>query len=219
MSSDEEDEIMGQHHPPAPTIQAPTVQASAALQASAATAQAQASAPTAQAQASAALQAHALQAHALQAHALQAHALQAQASAAAQASTVGVHAAPPDVASVLYANKMADLKRFLKKRQCLNTTNGYFTYLFHFLQMGGLLTTAVAQSYGFNTFVWVGIGINSLATLVHVYEQTNTKISNHLLGDIVKIKHGAYVDEATWGDLDHARPESDQKKAESHSHV
>ena len=202
MSSDEEDEIMGQRHPPAHALQAPTVQASAALQAQASAAL-QASAPTAQAQSSAALQAPTVGVHALQASTVQ-----AQAAAAA-----------PDVASVLYANKMADLKRFLKKRQCLNTTNGYFTYLFHFLQMGGLLTTAVAQSYGFNTFVWVGIGINSLATLVHVYEQTNTKISNHLLGDIVKIKHGAYVDEATWGNLDDARPESDQKKAESHSHV
>ena len=33
------------------------------------------------------------------------------------------------------------------------------------------------------------------------------------------LSHGAYVDEATWGNLDDARPESDQKKAESHSHV
>lgn len=107
-----------------------------------------------------------------------------------------------EVLHVLQANKMSDLKRFLKSRQCLNTTNIYFTYLFYVVQMVGLMTTSVAQSYNMNNIVWVGIGLNSLATLIHTFEQTNTKLSNHMLENITNIKNGTYVDEGILIDID-----------------
>jgi len=61
--------------------------------------------------------------------------------------------------------------------------------------MVGLLTTSVAQSYGLTNVVWAGIGINSLATLIHTFEQTNNKLSKHMLDNIISIKNGTYVDE------------------------
>jgi hypothetical protein len=106
------------------------------------------------------------------------------------------------VSEVLQANKISDLKRFLKSRQCLNTTNICFTYLFYVVQMVGLLTTSVAQSYNMSNIVWVGIGLNSLATLIHTFEQTNTKLSNHMLDNITNIKNGTYVDEGILIDID-----------------
>jgi len=90
----------------------------------------------------------------------------------------------------------------VKNRQCLNTTNIYFTYLFYVVQMVGLMTTSVAQSYNMNNIVWVGIGLNSLATLIHTFEQTNTKLSNHMLENITNIKNGTYVDEGILIDID-----------------
>ena len=109
---------------------------------------------------------------------------------------------PDEILSILQANKMADLKRFLSNRQCLNTSNIYFTYLFYVVQMVGLLTTSVAQSYGLTNIVWLGIGLNSLATLIHTFEQTNNKLSKHMLDNILSIKNGTYVDEGILIDLD-----------------
>ncbi len=68
--------------------------------------------------------------------------------------------------------------------------------------MVGLMTTSVAQSYNMNNIVWVGIGLNSLATLIHTFEQTNTKLSNHMLENITNIKNGTYVDEGILIDID-----------------
>jgi multisubunit Na+/H+ antiporter MnhB subunit len=50
--------------------------------------------------------------------------------------------------------------------------------------------------------VWVGIGLNSLATLIHTFEQTNTKLSQHMLDNILSIKNGTYVDEGILIDID-----------------
>ena len=107
-----------------------------------------------------------------------------------------------EITQVLQANKMSDLKRFLKNRQCLNTSNIYFTYLFYIVQMAGLLTTSVAQSYNLINIVWLGIGLNSLATLIHTFEQTNNKLSKHMLDNILSIKNGTYVDEGILIDID-----------------
>ena len=107
-----------------------------------------------------------------------------------------------EIGRILQANKISDLKRFVKNRQCLNTSNVYFTYLFYVVQMVGLMTTSVAQSYNLTTIVWVGIGLNSLATLIHTFEQTNNKLSTHMLENITSIKNGTYIDEGILIDLD-----------------
>ena len=100
-----------------------------------------------------------------------------------------------EIQALLNANTMSDLKRFIKQRQNLNAVNVYLKYFFHLIQTAGLLTTAVAQSYGWTNIVWAGIGLNSVASLIHIYEQTNNSISKHMMESIAKIRNGTYVDE------------------------
>ncbi len=100
-----------------------------------------------------------------------------------------------EIQALLNANTMSDLKRFIKQRQSLNAVNVYLKYFFHLIQTAGLLTTAVAQSYGWTNIVWAGIGLNSVASLIHIYEQTNNSISKHMMESITKIKNGIYIDE------------------------
>ena len=68
--------------------------------------------------------------------------------------------------------------------------------------MVGLMTTSVAQSYNLTNIVWLGIGLNSLATLIHTFEQTNNKLSTNMLENITSIKNGTYIDEGILIDLD-----------------
>ena len=101
-----------------------------------------------------------------------------------------------EIQTIFDTNKVSDLKRFLKKRQCLNTTNSYLIYLFHLVQSAGILTTSIAAGSNFTELVWVGIGLNIFATLINVYEKTNNSISSKLLNDIKLIKDNHYVDES-----------------------
>lgn len=99
------------------------------------------------------------------------------------------------IQTILDNNKINDLERFIDKRQCLNTANLYLNYIFHLLQSAGILTTAIASGYSLAYLVWVGIGLNVVATLIHIYEQTNNNISKRLLSNIEAIKNGSYIDE------------------------
>ena len=100
-----------------------------------------------------------------------------------------------EIQTIFDNNKVDDLKRFLKKRQCLNTTNSYLIYLFHLVQSAGILTTSIAAGSNYIELVWVGIGLNIFATLINVYEKTNNSISAKLIHDIKLIKDNHYVDE------------------------
>lgn len=113
-----------------------------------------------------------------------------------------------EIQALLNKNTMSDLRRFIRQRQTLNSANWYLKYFFHSVQAAGLLTTSMAQSYGWSNFIWLGIGLNSLATLIHIYEQTNNSISKHMLESIAKIKNGTYVDEDILIDT-----EEDEKKS------
>ena len=68
-------------------------------------------------------------------------------------------------------------------------------YLFHVVQSAGILTTTIAAGYDMKVIVWVGVGFNILASLINVFEKTNTGISKHLMKDTQAIKNGTYVDE------------------------
>jgi hypothetical protein len=102
---------------------------------------------------------------------------------------------PERIQRILDENKINDLMRFIEKRQCLNNANLYLNYIFHLLQSAGILTTAVASGYSLHYLIWVGLGLNIVATLIHIYEQTNNNISKRLLGNIEAIKNGNYTDE------------------------
>jgi hypothetical protein len=97
--------------------------------------------------------------------------------------------------SLFEDNQLSDLKRFMRKRQCLNSCNFYLMYLFYLVQYSGILVTTVATGYNKQELIWVGVGLNILASLIHAYEQQNSNVSAKLLGDIQLIKSGKYVDE------------------------
>ena len=101
------------------------------------------------------------------------------------------------IRDLLDENKVNDLQRFIGKRQCLNTANMYLIYIFHIFQAAGILTTSVAAGYSIKELVWIGVGLNILATLITVFEQTNNNMSKKLLQNIEAIKSGKYIDEDT----------------------
>ena len=100
-----------------------------------------------------------------------------------------------EIKDIFENNILNDLKRFIRQRQCLNTTNSYLIYLFHLVQSAGILTSAIAAGNGNFEIVWVGVGLNLFATLINVYEKTNNSILQKLMDDIKLIKNGKYIDE------------------------
>jgi hypothetical protein len=102
-----------------------------------------------------------------------------------------------EINEIFEKNELDDLKRFISQRQCLNTSNTAMMYLFHVIQAAGILTTAIAAGYRIEGLVWVGVGLNTSATLVSVFEKTNESISKKLLKGIHAIRTGTYVDEET----------------------
>ena len=93
-------------------------------------------------------------------------------------------------------NKIKDLKRFMKSRNKYNKYNVILIYLFHIIQTGGILTTTIAAGYNDKTFIWLGVALNCLATLIRIFEKTNSDISKKLFKDIKAIKDNNYIDES-----------------------
>ena len=98
-------------------------------------------------------------------------------------------------------NKLTDLKRFIKKRQSLNTCNIYMSYLYYLVQSVGILTTTIGTGYNVKELIWTGIGVNILASLIHSYEQINNNLSIKLLKNIENIRKNNYIDEDVLVDL------------------
>ena len=101
-----------------------------------------------------------------------------------------------EIQTIFQKNKLDDLKQFMNKRKCLNDWNMVLIYLFHIVQSAGILTTTIAAGYDMKLLVWVGVGLNITATLINVFEKTNSTISKHLMKDIQAIKDGTFVDES-----------------------
>jgi len=99
------------------------------------------------------------------------------------------------IQEIFEKNKLDDLNRFLKKRQCLNNSNTFMIYLFHIVQSAGILTTTIATGYSMTQLIWVGVGLNVVASLINCLEQVNNSMSNKLMKDIDMIKNDTYVDE------------------------
>jgi hypothetical protein len=99
-------------------------------------------------------------------------------------------------------NEIGDLKRFLSRRKCLNRCNISMAYVFHAFQVGGIFTTSIATGLGMPNFVWLGVGLNSLASLISMFEKTNDGIMKRMLNNIKKIKENRYVDESNVVDLE-----------------
>ena len=102
------------------------------------------------------------------------------------------------IRSIFNNNKITDLRKFIKKRDCLNNTNQWLDYLFHIIQSAGVLTTTIAAGYDMKDLVWVGVGMNILASLVTVFQKSNDAISKKIFKDIQLIKSGNYIDEGNY---------------------
>jgi hypothetical protein len=107
---------------------------------------------------------------------------------------------PPSISSeiqkIFDKNKLSDLKEFVGRRKCLNEFNMALMYLFHIVQSAGILTTTIAAGYDMKELVWIGVGINIVASLINIFEKTNAGISKRLLKDIEAIRDGTFVDES-----------------------
>jgi hypothetical protein len=106
------------------------------------------------------------------------------------------------IRTIFNQNKVHDLKKFMKKRDCLNQTNQYLDYLFHIIQSAGVLTTTIAAGYDMKEFIWIGVGMNILASLIAIFEKSNDSISKRVFKDIYAIKNGTYVDEGIFVNVD-----------------
>ena len=107
-----------------------------------------------------------------------------------------------DITKIFDNNEIEDLKKFMKKRHCLNNFNLFLIYLFHFIQSAGILITTIATGYNKKYLIWVGIGLNILASLINVYEKINNNVLKKLMIDIQKIKDGNYIDETSLIDIE-----------------
>ena len=102
-----------------------------------------------------------------------------------------------EIRIIFEQNKIDDLKRFMSKRQRLNSVNTWLIYAFHIFQSAGILTTTIATGYNIRELIWVGVGLNVVSTLIHVFENVNKSISTKLMKDIQNIRDDKYVDEGT----------------------
>jgi hypothetical protein len=101
-----------------------------------------------------------------------------------------------EIQGIFERNKLSDLKEFVGRRKCLNEFNMALMYLFHIVQSAGILTTTIAAGYDMKELVWIGVGINIVASLINIFEKTNVGISKRLLKDIEAIRDGTFVDQS-----------------------
>jgi len=116
-----------------------------------------------------------------------------------------------DITKIFDDNEVEDLKNFMNKRHCLNNCNLFLIYLFHFIQSSGILVTTIATGYNKKYLIWVGIGLNILASLINVYEKINNNVLKKLMIDIKKIKDGNYIDETPVIDTDNYDTQNNTK--------
>ena len=122
-----------------------------------------------------------------------------------------------EIKEIFDNNQLEDLKRFMNKRRCLNYCNMCLIYLFHFIQSVGILTTTIAAGYDFKYLVWVGIGLNILASLINIYEKTNNNILKKLMNEIKTIKDGNYIDEGQLVDIPNSSDDGSESKKKNNS--
>ena len=99
-------------------------------------------------------------------------------------------------------NELEDLKSFMYKRHFINNCNLFLIYFFHFVQSAGILVTTIAAGYNKRYLIWIGIGLNVIASLINVYEKINNNMLKKLMVDIKAIKDGNYIDESQIIDLE-----------------
>lgn len=116
-----------------------------------------------------------------------------------------------EIKEIFDKNTLDDLNLFLNKRKCLNKTNSYLIYSFYLVQSAGILTTSIATGSNNINMIWLGVGLNLLATLINTYEKINNSILKKLLNEIREIKNGDYVDEKEFIDIEDIEKEEEKE--------
>jgi hypothetical protein len=124
-----------------------------------------------------------------------------------------------EIKRIFDENELNDLRSFLKKRQCLNTLNLYMIYLFHFVQSAGIFVTSFGTGNNNRIFMWTGICLNLLATLIHIYTQTNNSLLKKLIIDIQLIRERKYIDESELINTDSIKQTNQQIQSDQNSLV
>ena len=105
------------------------------------------------------------------------------------------------IQSILNTYELDELKHLLYKRKYLNRCNVFLIYIFHLVQSAGILTTTIATGYNILYLIWIGVGLNILASLLNIYEKNNTNIIKKISGNIDDISKGKFVQEAVTEDV------------------
>ena len=69
-----------------------------------------------------------------------------------------------------------DLTQLIDNPICLDknkNNNIYLIYFFHIVQSSGIIITSVAVSYDKLYLIWLGLGLNVIASLINIYENVN----------------------------------------------
>ena len=106
------------------------------------------------------------------------------------------------ITQIFNQNSVNDLTKFMKQRHCLNQFNICLVYLFYIVQSAGILLTTIATNYSNTNLVYVGVGLNLLASMINVYEKVNNSLLKNMMVNIQAIHDNHYVDEGTLVDLE-----------------
>lgn len=106
------------------------------------------------------------------------------------------------IEDLLAKHMKEDMDEFLKSRQCLNCVNGWLICMFHLVQTAGILLTSFAATTNNQDLVWIGVIINSLASLMQIYIKMHDTSLKMMMSDLQLIKEGKYVDQGTVADID-----------------
>jgi len=109
-------------------------------------------------------------------------------------------------------NRFADLRRFIEKRESLIAYNNVMVYMFHLSQTLGIMITSISAGTNQPGFIWLGILFNAFATLISLWEKTNSQIMKKLMEDIKLIREGRYVDEGSLVEIEDSTKKDDKGK-------
>ena len=92
------------------------------------------------------------------------------------------------IEDILDKHREEDTREFLDKRECLNNANGWLISLFHLVQTVGILLTSFAAGTDNQNFVWAGVILNSMASLMQIYIKMHDVSLKQMMMDLQLIK-------------------------------
>jgi len=91
--------------------------------------------------------------------------------------------------------QVEEFKNLVTSHKRLAFVNKKLMYTFHLIQSAGIFITTISQSYNDRSFIWLGIGLNVIASLLRAYESMNEEIIKKALVNIQHIRESMYVDD------------------------